>query len=727
MANINVSGRAEFISALTAAKGGDTIVLARGDYGSVQITGDYSSTVTIRSATPLAAKFSDLAFAGASNIRLDGVHVDNGGNGGPATSLIRIDYGSHHIQVVNSELNGKVDANYGGWQGIFVRDAEHVLLQNNNIHDVYRGMVNHGPDHLDVIGNRFSALGDDSMKFSGVTDVLIQNNFSSGPVVSGQHLDFIQFQGGAGTPSNDVTVQGNVFLVAKVPNVQGVFFGATVNDALIENNIIHTTMGNGIYAPAGKGITIRDNTVLDVAGVGHSVANIVASAGSFVDNNILSSWAGPSNNGIRSGNLVVQNTNPNAPYYVTDYYTNGDKGVGLTLAELRIVSGSLADTMGAVARFRELRGEVSQPAPPPTPDPVKSTVIYARAGAHEVGAAADVISVAHSGKFAVPAATVAFSFEADTVAGTLGLVTKDAYLYQGGGNHFATWIKNGLLSVMFESENDRKTFTVQNIKANQEYDLQAAFGNGKVSAWLDGRLIGTAAFDTDWSGNREYLHIGGHGGWSPTRGTEVRHIFDGTISDVRVVTGSLNPAQLAATAGSAAAPPGAEAAPVFSRPGASEFTGKVAEIVKVAHNPALEIDAGSIGFVFNADTVGAHQGLLSKDVAGSGDHFAAWLEGDVLKFRFEDGARQTVFQVGGIRANQDHEVLAVFDGAEVGLYVNDALIGKRAFAIDLATNKQALQIGGWDGAGTADDPFDGTISDVFIFDQAFTPQDVPLL
>ena len=56
-------------------------MLAKASYGSVEITQDYASTVTIKSATPLAAKFNTISIFGASNVRIDGVHVDNGGNG----------------------------------------------------------------------------------------------------------------------------------------------------------------------------------------------------------------------------------------------------------------------------------------------------------------------------------------------------------------------------------------------------------------------------------------------------------------------------------------------------------------------------------------------------------------------------------------------------------------------------------------------------------------------
>jgi len=45
--------------------------------------------------------------------------------------------------------------------------------------------------------------------------------------------------------------------------------------------------------------------------------------------------------------------------------------------------------------------------------------------------------------------------------------------------------------------------------------------------------------------------------------------------------------------------------------------------------------------------------------------------------------------------------------------------------MDFADNHETLQIGGWDAPkGEADSPFDGSISDVFLFDQVITPDNL---
>ena len=137
----NVGTRDQLLAALQSAKGGDTIMLAKASYGSVEITQDYASTVTIKSATPLAAKFNSISVLGASNVRIDGVHVDNGGNGGTASKLVWI-YGSQSIQFVNSEVNGLVDDNFSGNVGVYIEQGNSdIRIENNDIHDAVRGSI----------------------------------------------------------------------------------------------------------------------------------------------------------------------------------------------------------------------------------------------------------------------------------------------------------------------------------------------------------------------------------------------------------------------------------------------------------------------------------------------------------------------------------------------------------------------------------------------------------
>lgn len=164
---------------------------------------------------------------------------------------------------------------------------------------------------------------------------------------------------------------------------------------------------------------------------------------------------------------------------------------------------------------------------------------------------------------------------------------------------------------------------------------------------------------------------------------------------------------------------------VYARLGNTEFNGSKSSLINVAHNSNLAISEGSIAFTFDADTVSGKRAILSKDASGydgGGNHFAVWIEKGVLCVRFEDTDSQANFKVAGIKANTDYEVLATFDADKVGLYVNDQLIGTKTFTMDWADNTQKLQLGGF--SWTDKNVFDGTLTDVRIFDEAMTPQDL---
>ena len=55
MTTTTVSNQTELLGALNRAQGGDTIVLENGHYGSMKITADFASTVTVRAENRLGA------------------------------------------------------------------------------------------------------------------------------------------------------------------------------------------------------------------------------------------------------------------------------------------------------------------------------------------------------------------------------------------------------------------------------------------------------------------------------------------------------------------------------------------------------------------------------------------------------------------------------------------------------------------------------------------------
>ena len=345
-----VRGGAELQSALATATGGEVIVLADGVYGSVTIDQNYTDYVTIKAANPLGARFEAITINNSSYVRLQAVHVDATSNGGAGDILLAIN-DSTHISVLNSEINGKVDAMWPitGFFGLRAKQSSAISVQNTFVHDVLNGIVFFSSAQIEVLGNHVDSIGADAFKFGGVETALIENN--TGPSylypADKTHSDFMQFQGNA---SRNLTIRGNVFLPQNRFDTQGIFVAGDGGHAnvLIENNIIHTGMANGIYvAKDSTGVTILNNTLIAADG---DVTRIVRPDGALVSNNITSGRRGERT----GGNITMQSADAGAGYFIGALFPGVVLGQGLRLQDLRPQAGSPAESMGAITRLREL-------------------------------------------------------------------------------------------------------------------------------------------------------------------------------------------------------------------------------------------------------------------------------------------------------------------------------------------------------------------------------------
>ncbi|WP_027243251.1 right-handed parallel beta-helix repeat-containing protein [Leisingera daeponensis] len=136
------------------------------------------------------------------------------------------------------------------------------------------------------------------------------------------------------------------------------------------------------------------------------------------------------------------------------------------------------------------------------------------------------------------AGNIAFTFNADTVSGRQGLVSKDAYGADANDGHFTSYISNGSLFVRFQEGAASETFEVTGIEADTDYSVSASFGGGKVALRLNGELAGEADFEFDWLDNAEHLQVGANGWASKSGEAGFTDAFDGTISDFAIATGS---------------------------------------------------------------------------------------------------------------------------------------------------------------------------------------------
>ncbi|MEM9197491.1 MAG: LamG domain-containing protein [Pseudomonadota bacterium] len=818
MANTyTVAGASQLSSALQSARAGDTILLEPGRYGDLDLSGvQFNNYVTLRSANPNnEAKFETIRMHDTSYIRIDDVHVDYPSFGGNGTRVVNIDDGSHHIEILNSEINARDgNGNYNNYNvfGISVRNSSHITVENNYIHDAQNGFAAFSSSHVVFTENYIDHIGADHMKGGGLTHFEYSNNTGGKNLFPSPtaHADFMQFQGSS---SNGV-ISGNVYVAGTSERAQGIFMnGGSYQNVTIEDNILFTGKLNGIKILAGSGNVVRNNTVLSTPGAGHESSVISVPGGTVVQDNIYTRHYGA---GFSGSNVIVQHDDPRDVNYYGDLFVNATGGLGRTdLEDLLPKPGSVIEGKGAYERLLEVldmepptssaappsRGNSGNAAPPaasedpepaPTPDPEPTPppapvnlpdapssdeAVVLLQGDYSFSGARDVKEYAHSEDLELDEATIAMTFNADSVSGRKGLMSKDASGYAGGGNHFAAWIENGTLNIRFQDGSSDAVVSVDGIRAGRDYDLQVRFGDGTVEVLLDGVEVGSAVFDMNWEDNGEVLQIGALG-WSSASGASgAVHGFDGTISDVAIIAGKpayaeveairtgtpiqdelpepvvtppadpeptpepeptpappapdpdpvpdpVAPAPTPDPVDTAPEPdlpaaPGSDAA-VLLLEGDYRFT-NARQTLEYAHGTALELDAATIAMTFNADVVAGRKGLMSKDASGhgTGDHFSAWIEGGTLNVRFQDDQSEAVISVDGIRAGRDYDMQVRFGDGTVEVLLDGVSVGSAAFDASWADNTEVLQVGGlgWSSASGAAGivhGFDGTISDVAI-------------
>ncbi len=166
---------------------------------------------------------------------------------------------------------------------------------------------------------------------------------------------------------------------------------------------------------------------------------------------------------------------------------------------------------------------------------------------------------------------------------------------------------------------------------------------------------------------------------------------------------------------------------VLEQLGVRNYDGSAAQVQNYTPKDEFEFREGTVAFSFVDDNPGVRQGLVVKDAsgyAGGGNHFAAYIENNDLKVRFQDGTNSSTQVFKNLSAGQEYEVAAVFSDAGVQLWVDGVLRGEQSgFKSSWETNQEFLQVGGlgWGSAtGNASftNPFSGAIADLQIFDDA---------
>ena len=717
-----VSSAAELTAALRMATGGETIVLADGDYGELYLNRSGSkaavfqsptSEVTVTALNPGRVTFDSITLKGIANLTFDGVTVD----GAPGVTV-----GSSDITIRNSEI-----------EYLLLRDAENVLVENSTFGGGQFAMAINNSSHVTFRNNYLHGVSTDLMRVvGGSSDVLIENNHF-GDLVPGprEHADMIQMFAQEGLTPRDITIRGNLFYDNPETGdgtAQGIFMAnasaSGYRDILIEQNLIWNQHGNTIFSNYSiSNVVVRDNSLI---------------ATQYSDGANLRMASGISTGLTVEGNVMrnVQNQTDSRTFADENYFYGSGKFMKayddqsdlfqspdyIGWKSFLPVKGSEIDfgsAYGAQDRLGELLAGVDN-------DFGIIRLVAERAGSTGYRAtSSSYTNLGDSSALHLEAATLTLDFNASTVASNRTIVAKDAV---GLGHGFAAMIDDGTLILKFEDDDGLKTITRGGIAAGTDYELTMSFQDGVASAWLDGKMIGQVETGMDWRENNDDLVLGIHNGIS----SGMKYSFAGTIGDLRIYDHGLDYDQVSGLVSAretlldAVAAARADPAPAYYSNTIQTFGADLGDTVVSGSNKGLALDEGTVMIDFRANMVNSVRGLVSRDSEGEDHGFSVYFNRSTLYASFEDDDGTQVINLGAVDRYTDYRVVVNFGDGRASAWLNGDLKGTVATDMDWTDSRDPIVLGALNKgstAGTTDglsSAYPGALPNVLILDHSMT-------
>lgn len=326
----SVSNASALNTALAQAVGGDRIVLARGDYGAINITNrNYASNVTLISAgAPGSAHLDSLNVRNSSNLTFQFLDIGRGLEAGEADwtrlNSIRL---STNIRMLGVTVHGSEDGNYNNdGLGLIVADSNNVRVEQSTFTDLTRGLYIERSNNTMVGLNTFTDLRVDGINAASARGLFIHGNvFRDFHPLDPDHADGIQLWNTNQTyGSSNVSIRDNVIWMPdqgdRSGHVQGIWisdpFAHGYQNVQIRNNLVYTNDAyNGITVKGGRNVQIDSNTVVSRSG-DREFAYIWAEGGSGVtiSNNV-------------SEAVILDNVNPTLINNMDLYRNPGLRGL----------------------------------------------------------------------------------------------------------------------------------------------------------------------------------------------------------------------------------------------------------------------------------------------------------------------------------------------------------------------------------------------------------------
>ncbi|PZQ51209.1 MAG: hypothetical protein DI556_03285 [Rhodovulum sulfidophilum] len=284
MAVLSASNKTELLAALKSAKGGDTIQLAYGKYGSISLDGTkassnylkYAGEVKIVSAdSSKKAIIDELSLKGVTNLTFEKINFDYATKTNSNGLAFNINT-SKDITFRGNVFGGEFDdKGYGLGTGLKVSQGSNILIENSVFTGFRKGIEAWAVDGLTLQNNTLQSISYDGVVSGHVQGLTIKNNtiaMTPNPAED-QHRDGIQiYNQGAAAVSRNILIEKNT-ITATDTTTHGIFmgnadargatdYGEFYANVVIRDNTVMTGQKLGIAVGQTNGLTVSGNTII---------------------------------------------------------------------------------------------------------------------------------------------------------------------------------------------------------------------------------------------------------------------------------------------------------------------------------------------------------------------------------------------------------------------------------------------------------------------------------
>jgi len=244
---------AALTTALKAAKAGEVIELAAGDYGAYSLKGVVAPGVTVRAT---GAKVTGLVLTACESIRFENLAVDLSSKGRALFD------GCKNIDLI------RLTSHNATLYGVSIQRSEGVQVIGGDFADVKDGVHLLNSRRVVIRNSKFRRFRSDGVNMSGSSQVkVLENDFADCLAGPTPHPDGVQVQTtGADGPAEDIEIRGNKMRRGDGTPYQGVFVtvqagGQGHRNVVVADNDIEGGLFNGVMLSNVDGFEVTGNRV----------------------------------------------------------------------------------------------------------------------------------------------------------------------------------------------------------------------------------------------------------------------------------------------------------------------------------------------------------------------------------------------------------------------------------------------------------------------------------